>query len=94
MAALGADQETGRVPPMAVDAGAPPGQEEETMGALGAVQETGKAPPTLVDAGAPPGRDEEMMAALGPPRRQVGHPQRPWMLGGPMEEKRRQWQPQ
>jgi hypothetical protein len=37
MAALGANQGMGRVPPMAVDAGAPPGREEETMAALGAV---------------------------------------------------------
>jgi hypothetical protein len=67
VADLGATQEMGRAPPMAVDAGVPPGQEEETMAARGAIQETYRAPPTVVDAVAPPGQDEKMMAALGHP---------------------------
>ncbi len=78
VADLGATQEMGRgtlpISWVAVDAGVPPGREEETMAALGAIQEMDRTPPTAVDAAVPPGQDKEMMAALGPPRRQVGRP--------------------
>jgi hypothetical protein len=61
-----------------VDAGAPPGQEEEMMtalgywgapgqeekttAALGAAQKMGRVPPTALEAGAPLERGKQMMA--------------------------------
>jgi hypothetical protein len=59
-----AAQETSRVLPTVVEAGAPPGQDEETLAALIAAQETSKVPPTVLQAGRPPGQDEETLAAL------------------------------
>jgi hypothetical protein len=47
-----AAQEVDQAPPMAVEAGAPFGQEDEEMAGA---QEAGKTPPTAVEDGVPPG---------------------------------------
>jgi hypothetical protein len=50
-----ASRSMGRVPPTVVEAGAPPGRDEEKMAALVAAQEVGREPPA---------QDKETMVAL------------------------------
>jgi hypothetical protein len=66
MAALSAAQEANRVPPTAVEAGAPREQDEEKLVALMAAQKAGGAPPTA--------------GKLGCPLDEIGRQQRPLWL--------------
>jgi hypothetical protein len=54
MAAPVAAQEAGRAPPMAVEAGVPPGQDDKEIAAPEAAKEVGKALPMTLQAGASP----------------------------------------
>jgi hypothetical protein len=50
-----ANQEAGKTPSTAMEAGAPPGRDDKEMATPVATQQAGKEPPTAVEAGAPPG---------------------------------------